>query len=76
MLGYIFLILGSIVTSLGLPSRSGRKGSAAPKMFIIGLIITAIGAIVLFIDRSVIESVIGAIVAVFLLPGTLANARR
>lgn len=64
-----------MVASLGLPSKTGRKGSVAPALLFVGIVLSLTGAILLFNQGKVIVSVV-SIVAVFLIPGTLAYFRK
>lgn len=72
---YLLILIGFGISSLGLPSKTGRKGSAASTLLLLGTVISLGGAIFLFLQGEIIQALIVG-VAVFFIPGALAHFRK
>jgi len=72
---YLLILLGLGITSLGIPSKTGRKGSASASLLAIGLALSLGGAVFILIQGMVVESLI-VVAATFLVPGMLAYLRK
>lgn len=75
ILGYIVIIIGGLIASLGLPSRSGRMGSAHTTALYIGLLIEVLGVAFILINQGFISAGISFVIA-FLIPSFASQLRK
>lgn len=72
---FSIVLVGSIIASFGIPSRSGRMGSAGDSLIVVGMLVAFGGVILVFFNSGWVIGIITGVIGVFIIPLAVSRIR-